>query len=113
MQNIKISGLKGLFGAGFSVACFLLLSGANVSGADYDGSSIEWKLDAGLEKERFQLIKTYMSCLIYQMKLAIQQINKYKINLKSSLYESNNTKNKKCYSKKYCTALGSNQGPPA
>jgi hypothetical protein len=30
-----------------------LLSVANVFGADYDGSSIEWKLDAGLEKERF------------------------------------------------------------
>ena len=30
-----------------------MLSVANVFGADYDGSSIEWKLDAGLEKERF------------------------------------------------------------
>ena len=53
MLNIKIFGFKGLFRAGFSGACFLLLSVANVFGADYDGSSIEWKLDAGLEKERF------------------------------------------------------------
>jgi hypothetical protein len=54
MLKIKLSGSKGLFGAGFLVACFLLLSGVNVSGADYDGSSIEWKIDAGLEKERFE-----------------------------------------------------------
>ncbi len=40
---------------GFLTAAFVSLSfcGA-LSAADYDGSSIEWKLDAGLEGERFE-----------------------------------------------------------
>ncbi len=34
-------------------ATAVLVGTVGLSGADYDGSSVEWKLDAGLEKDRF------------------------------------------------------------
>lgn len=56
MLNKKTSVLEGFLGVGFSLLFAVLLSGATVLGADYDASSVEWKLDAGLEKARFDKI---------------------------------------------------------
>lgn len=54
MQNNKLSILKGLLGVGFLGVFAVLFGGASTLGADYDGSTVEWKLDAGLDKARFE-----------------------------------------------------------
>jgi hypothetical protein len=54
MQNSKISGLVGKTTICFTASVFLSLGSISLNGADYDGSKVEWKLDAGLEKDRFQ-----------------------------------------------------------
>lgn len=54
MQNSKFIGVKGESGFRLAAAIAAIAVSISLQGADYDGSSIEWKLDAGLEKDRFE-----------------------------------------------------------
>ncbi len=54
MQNSKIFGLAGKPIDSLNLLILFVISSLTINGADYDGSQIEWKLDAGLEKDRFE-----------------------------------------------------------
>tara|TARA_B100001057_G_scaffold488079_1_gene571831 strand:+ start:209 stop:469 length:261 start_codon:yes stop_codon:yes gene_type:complete len=54
MQNFKKFGIVGKTTISFAASVFLSLVGFSLNGADYDGWKIQWKLDTGLEKDRFE-----------------------------------------------------------
>lgn len=53
MQNSKIIAVTGKIKISLAAATAVVFGCLNLNGADYDGSQVEWKLDAGLEKDRF------------------------------------------------------------
>ncbi len=53
MQNSKIFGNIGKPTISIVAAAAAFICCTHLYGADYDGSQVEWKLDAGLEKDRF------------------------------------------------------------
>ena len=54
IQNSKNFGIVGKTTISLATSVFLSLGGFSLNGADYDGSKIQWKLDTGLEKGRFE-----------------------------------------------------------
>ena len=54
MQNSQKFGLVGKTTIFLAASVFLYLGCFSLNGADYDGSKIQWKLDVGLEKDRFE-----------------------------------------------------------